>query len=341
MYILRLSNTACEILTRTLSPEVASLLIDQSKINDEMRKLVCSKEELDRITHLTNTAKMLPDPETWTWNAKLDYNSDQNKFNDERMQFWLNHDMDTTLLPRCDKCGCSDLLYGKDEQMFTICRDCRALYNHEGKQKTKNVEHETWMEKVKPKSEEFPRRTENQHLTEYLPDNNVAEKAAIAVVHPVCTIKKYFMWYKRLRCESLTLTQDPDPTWAKLLPRTDLKGRFVIIERTVKEADKRYICVDSEKVRQWLLLFFDKENGLKNILQRQKDGLLKLSQAIENLKTVTEMAEVDEENFEESEQANKHTERHLDVDEDGSAHASMHPIMSENHVFAFEQKDRL
>ena len=28
-----------------------------------------------------------------------------------------------------------------------------------------------------------------------------------------------------------------------------------------------------------------------------------------------------------------------DVDKEGSAHVSMHPIMSENHVFAFEQKD--
>ena len=113
-------------------------------------------------------------------------------------------------------------------------------------------------------------------------------------------------------------------------------------QRTVKETDKKYICVDSEKVRQWLLLFFDKENGHDSILQRQKDGLLELSQdAVEKLKTVTEMAEVDDENYEESEQANNYTERQIDVDEDGSAHASMHPIMSENHVFAFEQKDRL
>ena len=341
-YVQHLSDTACDISTRTLSPEVSKLLTDQSKVNDEIRKIICSQEELNRITLLTNAAKTLPDPETWTWNAKLDFDSDQSKFNDERMQFWLDYDMGVTLLPRCTKCGCSDLLFGQDERNSNICHDCLTLYRREEKQKTKNIEHETWMGKVKPKSPEYPRRTETDHFTEYLPDINAAEKAAIAVVHPVCTIKKYFMWYKRLRCESLTLTQDPDPTWAKLLPRTDLKGRFVIIERTVKETDKRYICVDSEKVRQWLLLFFDKDNGHDGILQRQKDGLLELSQeAVEKLKTVTEMAEVDDENFEESEQANSYTERQIDVDEEGSAHASMHPIMSENHVFAFEQKDRL
>ena len=56
---------------------------------------------------------------------------------------------------------------------------------------------------------------------------------------------------------------------------------------------------------------------------------------------MSEMAEVDIKNYEESQQANEHTERLLDVDDDGTAHASMHPTMSENHVFAFENKDHL
>ena len=60
--------------------------------------------------------------------------------------------------------------------------------------------------------------------------------------------------------------------------------------------------------------------------------------AINKLKTVFEMAEIEIENYEESQQASEHTERLLDVDEDGTAHASMHPTMSENHVFAFKTK---
>ena len=150
------------------------------------------------------------------------------------------------------------------------------------------------------------------------------------------------MWYKRFRCESITLSQECDETWAKLLPRTDLKGRFIIIERTVKNTEKKYICVDSEKVRQWLLLFFDEKDGHEGVLQRKANGLLEMSEdAINKLKTVSEMAEIDNENYEESEQASEYTEQLLDVDEDGTAHASMHPTMSENHVFAFENKDRL
>ena len=64
--------------------------------------------------------------------------------------------------------------------------------------KPKNVENEIWQNKVKPKSPGFPKRTEEGHKNEYLPDINAAERAANALVHPVTTVKKYFMWYKRL-----------------------------------------------------------------------------------------------------------------------------------------------
>ena len=348
-YMQFLSDTACDVSTRLLSPEVQTLLLDTSKVNDLLRTIVCSPEDLVRLTDMTNACKTLPDPQGWTWNAKIDINSDQGKSNDRRMQFWENYDMDVKLLKRCEKCGCSDLMYGKHEKESTFCHDCMALKDRERKKKakvnehkSKNDEHEIWLNKVKPKSAEFPKRTEEGHKNEYLPDINAAERAAIALVHPVTTIKKYFLWYKRFRCESITLSQEFDETWAKLLPRTDLKGRFIIIERTVKNVEKKYICVDSEKVRQWLLLFFDENDGHEGVLQRKANGLLEMSEdAINKLKTVSEMAEIDDENYVESEQASAYTERLLDVDEDGTAHASMHPTMSENHVFAFENKDHL
>ena len=348
-YIKHLSDTTCDVSTQLLSPEVRTLLLEPSKINDLLRKIVCSEEDLGRLTDLTNACKTLPDPQGWTWNAKMDMDSEQGMSNDRRMQFWEKYDMDLMLLKRCDKCGCSDLLYGKHEKDSTFCHDCMALKDRERKvkaknreQKPKNDENEIWQSKVKPKCAEFPKRTEEGHRNEYLPEINAAERAAIALVHPVTTIKKYFLWYKRFRCESITLSQQCDETWAKLLPRTDLKGRFIIIERTVKNTEKKYICVDSEKVRQWLLLFFDEKDGHEGVLQRKANGLLEMSEdAINKLKTVSEMAEIDNEIYEESEQASDHTERLLDVGEDGTAHASMHPTMSENHVFAFESKDRL
>ena len=348
-YVQYLGDIACDVSTQLLSPEVRTLLLEPSKMNESLRKIECSKDDLERLTELTNSCKTLLDPQSWTWNAKMDVNSEQGKSNDRRMQFWEKYDMDLNLLKRCKNCGCSDLLYGQHEKYSQFCHDCMAMKDRERKRKTKNSENkskndknEIWLKKVKPKSPEFPKRTEEGHKNEYLPDINAAERAAIALVHPVTTIKKYFLWYKRFRCESITLSQQCDETWAKLLPRTDLKGRFIIIERTIKNTEKKYICVDSEKVRQWLLLFFDEQKGHEGVLQRKANGLLEMSEeAINKLKTVSEMAEVDIENYEESEQANDHTERSLDVDEDGTAHSSMHPTMSENHVFAFESKDHL
>ena len=142
------------------------MLPDQCKVSEKIRKIICSQEKSNRITLLTNAAKTLPDPETWTWKTKLDFDSDQSKFNDECMQFWLEYDMGVTLLPICTKCGYSDLLFGQDERNSNTCHDCLTLYRREEKQKTKNIEHETWMGKVKPKSPEYPRRTETDHFTE-------------------------------------------------------------------------------------------------------------------------------------------------------------------------------
>ena len=179
----------------------------------------------------------------------------------------------------CKKYDCSDLLYGKHD--LKLCHDCLAMNNCErmakrqvNEMKPKNVENEKWQNKVKPKSAEFPKRTEEGHRNEYLTDISSAKKAAIALVHPVTAIKKYFLWYKRFRCESITLSQQCDETWAKLLSRTDLKGCFIIIKRTIKNK-KKYICVNSEKVRQWLLLFLMRKMVMKVYCKEKLMGYLK------------------------------------------------------------------
>jgi hypothetical protein len=345
LYVEELKDTASDISTKCLSPEVSKILIQPVEAHNAQRKIVCDNADLNRLTNVTAVSRTLPDSNHWTWNAKMDIKSKQSEANDKRMQFWLEYDMNVGVLHRCEKCGCSDLLYGPDELSSVLCHDCMDFDERKDKKQTKSTpELDVWLNKIKPGSGEFPKRTELGHTSEYLPDISVAEKASIALVHPVTTIKRYYLWYKRYRCESITLSQDPDETWAQLLPRTDLKGRFLIIERTVKNTDKRYICVNSENVRQWLLLLFDKDKGHQGTLDRCAAGLLELSQeAIDTLKTVSELAEVDAEDDEGGEENtnNSNTESQLDVDEDGLAHASMHPILSENHVFAFEQKDRL
>jgi len=56
-----------------------------------------------------------------------------------------------------------------------------------------------------------------------LPLLHAGDKAVIAPVHPVVTVCKNYMANKKLRQESITLKQDPQQTWCKLLPRTDLQ----------------------------------------------------------------------------------------------------------------------
>jgi hypothetical protein len=78
----------------------------------------------------------------------------------------------------------------------------------------------------------------------------------IAPVHPVVTVKKNFFTDKKLRQESISLIQDPTSTWCKILPRTHLKDRFMIIERRAKDASKRYVVANPDRVVQWLRYLF-------------------------------------------------------------------------------------
>lgn len=73
-----------------------------------------------------------------------------------------------------------------------------------------------------------------------MPDLQPGDKAVIAPVHPVVTVKKNSFAHKKFKQEYITLLQNPAPTWCQILPRVDLKHRFMVIERTHKDASKRY-----------------------------------------------------------------------------------------------------
>ena len=62
-------------------------------MNNLLRKIVCSTDNLERLTKFMNACKTLPDPQGWTWNAKMYIESEQSKSNDRRMQFWEKYDM--------------------------------------------------------------------------------------------------------------------------------------------------------------------------------------------------------------------------------------------------------
>jgi hypothetical protein len=55
------------------------------------------------------------------------------------------------------------------------------------------------------------------------------------------------------RQDVITLTQDQHGTESAILPRTDLEGRYVLIERTARDKTMRFLTVNTEEVKAWSL----------------------------------------------------------------------------------------
>ena len=95
---------------------------------------------------------------------------------------------------------------------------------------------------------------------------------------------------KKLRQESITLMNDTNQTWTKILPRTDLKDRFAVIERTTKDHSRKHIVANPERVRVWLQFLFQNH---PQFIRIEKDGELRLSdRALAALQAQSELAEV-------------------------------------------------
>lgn len=145
-------------------------------------------------------------------------------------------------------------------------------------------------ESVRPTSVEYPRRVEEGRESEDLPRLYPGDKAVIAPVHPVVTVRKNYLACMKLRQESITLLQDPQPTWCKILPRTDLKDRFVVIERTTKEHTRRHIVANPDSVRAWLRFLFKNHT---EFIRMEEEGELKLdNDALNVLQSQSELGEV-------------------------------------------------
>lgn len=89
----------------------------------------------------------------------------------------------------------------------------------------------------------------------------------------------------------ITLMQDPQQTWCKVLPRTELKDRFVVIERTSKNhTRKRIVATNPESVRAWLHFLFKNH---PDFIQMEANGELQLSGwALSELQLQSELGEV-------------------------------------------------
>ena len=123
-----------------------------------------------------------------------------------------------------------------------------------------------------------------------LPQLYAGDKAVLAPVHPVVTVCKNYMVSKTLRQESITLMNDANQTWTKVLPRTDLKDRFVEIERTSEVHSRKHIVVNPKNVKLWLEFLFQNH---PEFMRMKADGELKLSdEALAALQSQSELGEV-------------------------------------------------
>lgn len=135
-----------------------------------------------------------------------------------------------------------------------------------------------------------------------------------------------------MRQESISLTQDHNSTWSNVLPRTDLKNRFVIIERRNNTSSLKHIVADCQKVRQWLIFLF--ENHSDFIKMKENNEIELSEEAMASLNCNQELAEVyhDPETIDDEEEEGIDQQVHQ---------AEMSSGLSRHDVFSFDSYPKL
>jgi hypothetical protein len=199
------------------------------------------------------------------------------------MQLAVTDELEFKII-HCKQCKSTGLLVGLDQIHADVCIDCLQLNNTRDSKK-KQDKQAAWEEVRAPM--EYPKQVDRD---QYLPMLSPGDKAVITPTMPIVTIKKNSMSNLLLRQECITLKMDPAKTWVHILPRDNLKDRFVIIERTPKDGRKRHIIADPEKVRAWLAYLFQNH---KEFIRMRANGELDISEeALRSLEAQSELAEV-------------------------------------------------
>jgi len=314
-------NSVClgadNILTEKLSAEVLAVISDVSKVGDVNREFQWSKDDELRLNALNWQVKDLKTPSKWTWAAKE--GTDQFTYNHKRMQYLVEHELET-VIKHCDKCKSTGILVGKDQVDAAYCYDCMS--ERRCSEKLKSERSDAWTT-VRPPSLEY----------HGLPKLYAGDKAVLALVHPVVTVRKNYMISTKLRQESITLMNDVNQTWTKILPRMDLKDRFVVIERTSKDHSRKHIVANPDRVRVWLKFLFRNHT---EFIRMEKDGELKMSEeALEVLQSQSELGEVvDDLEYEEASdnESDKDTNRNVSV-----IQPAMESGFSSSDVYTFDR----
>ena len=286
------------------------MLKDLGQVDDVSRKYRWSNDDETRLNALNEQAKSLQMPKRWSWAAKE--GTTQYEYNNKRMEFFVEYELQTTVR-HCENCHVTGILVGRDQVESKFCHDCMMDQN-EGAKKREFVD--AW-NSVRPPS------LEHHGLPQLYP----GDKAVISLVHPVVTIRKHYMMNAKLRQESITLLNDCNATWSRILPRADLQDRFVVIERTKKDHSRRHIVANPARVRTWLQFLFANH---PDFIRMKSDGKLQMSdQALAALESQSELGEVMED-VEDGDDDNTETENEI-------VQPAMESGFSSSDVFTFDR----
>ena len=317
------SNTT----TEKISAEILNVVENVLLIDSCDRQYQWAVNDEERLNELNKTCKLLQPRSKWTWGAPDD--TEQGQYNDKRMQLCVTKECEWKIL-ECKNCDSTGILIG-DQINSEICYDCLKLYRVNETERKKKTE--AW-EKVKPRSKDFPKAADGKDL----PHLEAGDKNVISPVHPVVTVTKNHYADKRLRLESISLLQNPVPTWVKVLPRTSLVSRFMIIERRVQQCAK-YIVANADRVRKWLYYLFQHH---KDFIRMQQQNKLTLDEtAINTLESNLELGEVDFGLAIHTASESRQLEEAIERENNGITDTTMESGFSETHVFTFDRYPEL
>jgi hypothetical protein len=276
----QLSTTVENLTTEKISKEVAAVIdvaameSREHKERDTAQQFCWSKEEEEKLNKLTAEAKTMVMPK-FRWNAPT--NSTQGRYNHSRFQFLVKEQLQWRIL-KCPQCSVTTLLVGLDEINSDLCMQCVEMNRKRPETRKKYMD--AWS-RVKP-ADNVPE----------LPKLSPAENALIALVQPVVTIQKNYMYNKKFRQESINLLHNVSDTWCRIIPRLDLQDRFIVVERRFKnKPDVRYMVADPAKIRIWLQFLFKNHTVY---MRKLANNDIELSEdALQALEAQSELASVD------------------------------------------------
>jgi len=182
----RVQNTATEKLSREVQDVVEDCSLIDSKIQSQQAASNrWTVEDGERLKSLNASAKLLPVPDVWYWAAKD--NTERGQFNKKRLEFCMETELRAKII-HCPQCKSTGILVGLDRIESEVCYDCLLLYQLGATKKAEAVK-ESW-NSVRPVSSSYPKRVEQGHENEDLPELTPEETALIAAVHPVVTVTK-------------------------------------------------------------------------------------------------------------------------------------------------------